>query len=79
MLDKDLDKVLDNLKLSVKEREVVDILLQYGDVDGAHHKMWVIDQAVRKIAGEHYDEVIYAANYGEDGANTYNWDEGIAP
>jgi hypothetical protein len=53
----------------------LEIALQYGQVDGDHHKAWVIDQIVRRLTGERYDEVI--DDYREDGE--YNWDEGIAP
>ena len=53
--------------------------LQYGSIDGAHHKMWVIDQMVRALAGDKYDELIRAFKDGEDGPETYEWDTGIAP
>lgn len=55
------------------------ILIRYGGIDGAHHKMWAIDQAVRALAGEFYDELIAAANGGEYGPETYEWDVGIPP
>lgn len=51
------------------------LLLGYGQTDGSHHKAWVIDQAVRLLAGGYYDELIEA--YKENGE--YEWDEGIAP
>ena len=78
-MEKDLEKVIEGLGLSKREAEALDILIRYGDFDGGHHKMWVIDQTVRKLTGDKYDEIIYAANYGEDGANTYEWDKGCAP
>lgn len=52
---------------------------QYGGIDGAHHKAWVIDQMVRAILGEHYEAWVKVFCDGEDGPNTYEWDEGIAP
>ena len=55
------------------------IALRYGDIDGAHHKSWVIDQMVRALAGEDYDAIIANACDGEDGESTYSWDVGIAP
>ena len=55
------------------------VLICYGGIDGAHHKAWVIDQAVRALAGDYYEELIAAANDGEDGPETYEWDVGIAP
>lgn len=80
-----------------------------GQIDGAHHKLWVIDQIVRALTGcpmvmktnpygstpdgkgfmaiqyegqgesEEYIEFIRAYKDGDDGADTYSWDEGIAP
>ena len=55
------------------------ILIRYGGIDGEHHKDWVIDQAVRALAGDYYDELIAVAKCGEDGPETYEWNEGIAP
>ena len=51
------------------------MLLNYGQTDGAHHKTWVINQALRHLAGVAYEELIEA--YKNDGE--YDWDEGIAP
>lgn len=53
--------------------------LSYGQTDGAHHKMWVIDQMVRLLTGDRYEQVITEYCAGEDGPETYAWDEGIAP
>ena len=62
----------------------------YGNIDGAHHKAWVIDQMVRaltgcqttnaiQVANDEYKQWVKNARAGQDGAETYNWDEGIAP
>lgn len=50
-----------------------------GGVDGAHHKMWVIDQVVRELTGNDYPAWVAQFRAGEDGPHTYNWDEGIPP
>lgn len=47
--------------------------------DGDHHKMWVIDQMVRALTGDGYEEFVRKYKNGEDGPETYEWDEGIAP
>ena len=47
---------------------------RYGQIDGAHHKAWVIDQMVRELLGAGYEEWVLEYE-GED----YDWDEGIAP
>ena len=40
----------------------------YGRYDGAHHKMWVIDQMLRELLDVDYERVV-----------SRGWDEGIAP
>ena len=57
----------------------VDVALEFGQTDGDHHKMWVIDQMVRYLVGDRYEQVIAEYEAGEDGPDTYSWDEGIAP
>lgn len=42
-----------------------------GQIDGAHHKTWIIDQMVRALTGNGYKAFVQAYD-GE-------WDEGIAP
>lgn len=57
----------------------VKLALEDGQVDGDHHKMWVIDQMLRLLAGDRYEELIAGYCDGKDGPDTYTWDEGIAP
>jgi hypothetical protein len=57
----------------------IDLILNYGQDDGSHHKMWVIDQVLRKLAGTGYDAMITEYCEGEDGPDTYEWDTGVAP
>lgn len=77
---------------------------QYGQIDGAHHKAWVLDQVARILKGTkvtvkkatwsnggkeyRYDvgypsgdylEWVVAMKAGEDGPDTYGYEEGIAP
>ncbi len=59
--------------------EAIELAVQYGGIDGGHHKMWVLDQMVRVLAGDGYDQVVIDACDGEDGPDTYEWDCGIAP
>lgn len=59
--------------------EAVSIGLQYGQIDGAHHKTWVIDQMLRVLLQDEYDEAIRNSCCGEDGPDTYGWETGIAP
>jgi hypothetical protein len=53
--------------------------LDFGQTDGGHHKMWVIDQMLRHLLGDRYEQTIADYLAGEDGPDTYDWDEGIAP
>jgi len=68
-----------NITDKEKIHEAIDIAIRYGQIEGDHHRIWVIDQMVRALAGSEYDSVIAGANEGEDGPNTYSWDIGIAP
>ena len=51
----------------------------YGGFDGAHHKVWVIDQMCRALLADEYDSFVVSAKAGEDGPGTYEWDVGLAP
>lgn len=56
-------------------RKAIDIALEYGHYDGAHHKMWVIDQMLRALMGEAYENniAVWEKMY------TAEWDKGVAP
>ena len=60
-------------------KKVMELIVNYSQFAGEHHKMWVIDQIVRAIMKDNYDNFITAFCDGEEGANTYSWDTGIAP
>lgn len=59
-------------------KKALSIAWQYGQIDGSHHKMWVIDQMVRALLEEDYNgwAEAYETPYGED---YWGWDTGIAP
>ena len=59
--------------------EAIEVGVKYGGIDGAHHKDWVIDQMIRILAGDHYEQIVIEACSGEDGPSTYSWDCGVAP
>lgn len=58
---------------------------EFGGIDGAHHKQWLLDQIVRTLTDATKDDqddyLAWLAAYenGSDGPNTYTWDTGIAP
>lgn len=66
---------------SMEDRVVlaVGVLVETGQCDGDHHKMWTIDQALRILLGDKYEQAITDYCAGEDGPETYSWDVGIAP
>jgi hypothetical protein len=61
---------------SVEDRAqlAIDLIVQYGWIDGDHHKAWVMDQVVRTLAGDRYEKVV-----AEACADGSEWDEGVAP
>lgn len=63
---------------SPKEKidEAITVAVEYGSCDGAHHKMWVIDQMLRALMGP-----TEYAEYCKDCEETYGEkpDCGIAP
>lgn len=68
-----------------KIKQAVEVIAQYGWIDGGHHKQWVLDQALRVLLGTGYAKFI-EENFVEktiepDGTEQiYNgWDVGIAP
>jgi len=62
-----------------KIKTALEFISQYGGIDGAHHKAWLIDQVVRTLTCEQYTKWIKEYCFGDDGDNTYEWDEGIPP
>ena len=66
--------------MASKGHEALDLIMQYGGIDGAHHKQWLLDQIVRRLTSEAgYVRWVKKYQAGEDGPNTYEWDTGIAP
>jgi len=53
----------------------INLILDFGQTDGAHHKAWVLDQVLRALTGVKYQQVI--GKFCDNGE--YDWDEGIAP
>lgn len=64
---------------SERIKKALTLIVRFGGINGDHHKAWVIDQVVRALAGRGYRKFVRDACDGEDGPETYSWDEGIAP
>jgi len=71
------DKEIERLKEVINKALI--LAEEYGGIDGDHHKAWIIDQMVRTLLGDKYNQFVKNACAGEDGPNTYEWDVGIAP
>ena len=61
------------------KQAALEVAQKYGGIDGDHHKAWVIDQMVRALTGDGYDQFVADTCAGEEGPDTYFWGEGIAP
>lgn len=59
--------------------EALEIAYSFAQIDGEHHKTWVIDQIVRKLTGSDYEQWITMYEAEENGEKEYEWDTGIAP
>ena len=60
-------------------KKALDLIFEYGQIDEGHHKAWVIDQIVRILIKDKYDEWVKNYIYDEETGDTYTWDKGIAP
>lgn len=59
--------------------QILELVGRYGGFDEAHHKQWVLDQVARLAAGDRYARWAARQRAGEDGPDTYAWDEGTPP
>jgi hypothetical protein len=81
-------------EILVNHQRIKAALDRASNIDGAHHKQWIIDQMVRILAGDGYEEWVKqyeSCGYSEcsrheDGDDEdlycdggYSWDKGIAP
>lgn len=64
-----------------RRNAALDIISRFGDVDGAHHKQWLLDQVVRLLTASEADYQAWVAETrrGDDGPETYAWETGVAP
>ena len=66
-------------ELEEERKKVLDLIFEYGQIDGGHHKMWVIDQIVRILTRDKYNEWVKTYVYDEETGDVYDWDKGIKP
>lgn len=63
-------------------RKALNVIERYGGPgvsDTYAHKTWVLDQVVRVLTGDSYEEWLRAQKDGEDGPESYEWEEGTPP
>jgi hypothetical protein len=60
---------------SARINQAVALALDCGGYDGAHHKMWTLDQVIRVLTGPDYARRVAAF----EAATGCQWDTGIAP
>lgn len=74
-----------NESLDTRIAEATELILDANCIDGDHHKTWYLDQVLRVLTGDDYEQIIEDyENPGEDEDeddedNYAEWDEGIAP
>lgn len=66
-------------ELAAAIQTALEIAARFGGRDTSHHKAWVIDQMCRALAGDGYGAYVAGVCAGENGPDTYTWDEGITP
>lgn len=48
-------------------QKALDLAFSYGQIDGSHHKTWTIDQMVRALTGENYEDFINFYRFAPEG------------
>lgn len=76
--------LIQKLEDTIKTRDtmieqILDLIFQYGQIGGEHHKMWIIDQIVRILTVDKYDDWVKNYSYDTKTGDTYTWNIGIAP
>jgi hypothetical protein len=59
--------------------EILGLIHQYGGIHELHHKQWLLDQIVRKLTADFYQDWVTDFNNDGDGTPEDNWNEGVAP
>lgn len=49
----------------------------YLGCDGGHHKQWALEEILRTLLGDEFEKWAAEWRDGEDGPDTYSWDEGV--
>lgn len=68
--------------LDTRIQRAVGLAWCFNEIEGAHHRQWLIDQMVRNLLGEQYES--FVKEYEEPIKNDekiehYKWNKGIPP
>lgn len=63
----------------IRINDALKVAFQYGQIDGEHHKAWVIDQMCRCLLGDEYEDWVIFYENGDENGYEYEWEAGIAP
>lgn len=77
-LDK-IELIIMILFLQQRIDKAKDVAFEYGQIDGDHHKAWVIDQMLRELLKEDYKKFIEAYEEPDEDGDWCEWDTGIVP
>ena len=63
-----------------KIAEALSVLWCMGQYEGeSQHQTWLLDQVVRYLAGDQYDDWVRRRNTGQDGEEMHPWSTGTPP
>lgn len=79
LISEELKKFVDSSNVEEKVVEALALMFNYSQFDGEHHKLWVIDQVVRTLTGDNYEEFVKFYEHDDVLDEDYDWDTGIAP
>lgn len=84
MSPQDYEKLIRDLQrqnesLDLRIAGALGVIHKFGSTDGAHHKQWLLDQVLQSLTASGYKAWVKEFQNGEDGPNSYEWDQGIAP
>jgi hypothetical protein len=57
--------------------KALNLAFSYGQIDGDHHKLWTIDQMVRALTGENYENFINFYRFTPESEEDAGPQEGI--
>lgn len=59
--------------------QLLELIFRYGQSDEPKHKAWIIDQTVRVLTGERYEEFVDVYSFEEDFGHSFHWNTGSDP